>query len=83
MRPEEPSSTPVPYWTHDRALGVGTFLGHRAPIRLKARLSTERYSEPAEINWFRRGEGGTHPRLHAPLSHARNNCASRRTQSPT
>jgi hypothetical protein len=58
MRPDRERQPPDPYWTHDRALGVATLFGRRYPARVKAHLSPpERYSEPAEINWFGLGEG--------------------------
>jgi hypothetical protein len=60
MRPDqEPLALePIePYWQHDRTLNLGPLTGRPAVCRLKARLSSERYFEPPEINWFGRGEG--------------------------
>jgi hypothetical protein len=55
MSVEVPRPGSDSYWTHDRALGTVSFFG---PVRIKARLcAPERYWEPAEINWFHRGEG--------------------------
>jgi hypothetical protein len=57
MRPDHEQSSHDPYWEHDRALGVQIFFGQGYPVRLKAHLFTERYHEPAGINWFLLGEG--------------------------
>jgi hypothetical protein len=57
MHPDHEPSSRDPYWQYDRALGVVTFFGHPSPTRMKARLYTEHYQEPAEYNWFRRGGG--------------------------
>lgn len=57
MRSDQEPSALEPYWQHDRALNGGALAGHPAAFRLKAHLLSERYSEPAEINWFRRSEG--------------------------
>jgi len=57
MSPDRHPHSTDPYWTHDRSLGVGAFFGQPYPVRIKAHLATERYIEPADINWFRRGDG--------------------------
>lgn len=75
MRPDQDPPSLDPYWQYDRALDVGSLTAHPARFRLKARLFTERYSEPPEINWFGLGEGErTHvfmrPYLTFPVSSA-------------
>jgi hypothetical protein len=71
MRPDKERRPPDSYWTHDRALGVATLFGQRAPIRLKAHLSIEHYQEPTAINHVRlpRGERTfifAHPYIRLP-----------------
>jgi hypothetical protein len=75
MCPDREPSALEPYWQYDRALNGGALAGHPAAFRLKAHLSSERYSEPAEINWFRRSEGERirvfmRPYLTLPMSSA-------------
>jgi len=55
MHPDRPP-LPLPQ-TFDRPLGEGMFFGRRVPVRTRLHLTHERYSEPAEINWFRLSEG--------------------------
>jgi hypothetical protein len=75
MRPDQEPLSRDPYWQHDRGLTIGTLSGRSVAFRLKTRLSTERYYEPPEINWFGLGEGErTHvfmrPYLTFPVSSA-------------
>ncbi len=57
MHPDQPHLPVEPYWQHDRVIGMATFFGQPTPIRMKAHLFTERFFEPAEMNWFGLSEG--------------------------
>jgi hypothetical protein len=49
--PEQPPifDTEAPSWTHDVEIGPGEFHNGSSTMRLKARLSTERYGRPPEV----------------------------------
>jgi hypothetical protein len=57
MSPDQEPSSSESYWQHDRVLGTVTYYGKQTHVHIKAHLSTERFFEPADINWLNQSQG--------------------------